>query len=227
MKSLGFCIFMRPEAALKKKTFIHAEGILRLSWLVNWLDVWSFVTTVWSHFFEGIVWSLRLIFIYQHTGEYTVIFAVWLVQAGLWQPEWSSFPFFVVVSDTRAPLLFCPPDIDTESDAEQDSALISWQSPVAIDNSGYIPSISAEPAVISPSPFPIGVTTVNYTAEDLNKNKASCSFTVRVTGEPHSRVILQAWPIKCALCTHNLLLETWYGISSVRKSSLIWSCWPH
>lgn len=77
----------------------------------------------------------------------------------------------------------CPRDIETEADADDSSAEVAWQPPVALDNSGIRPIVTVVPAIEPPKRFPIGFTKVKYLAEDLSGNKVKCTFTVRVKGK--------------------------------------------
>ncbi|XP_060574827.1 LOW QUALITY PROTEIN: sushi, von Willebrand factor type A, EGF and pentraxin domain-containing protein 1-like [Ruditapes philippinarum] len=82
--------------------------------------------------------------------------------------------------DTAAPFIMCPYNIEAETDLNENTATVSWQVPLAVDNSGYVPILSSIPAVMPPERFPIGTTKVTYMAEDLNKNKADCHFYIIV-----------------------------------------------
>ena len=80
-------------------------------------------------------------------------------------------------SDTTPPTFAnCPVDIFlTTSDS---SAQANWNAPTASDNC-TTPSLSS--TYISGSTFPLGSTTVVYTALDAKKNKATCSFNVKIS----------------------------------------------
>ncbi|XP_021351273.1 sushi, von Willebrand factor type A, EGF and pentraxin domain-containing protein 1-like [Mizuhopecten yessoensis] len=80
--------------------------------------------------------------------------------------------------DTEPPLLRCPFNIDVEADDTEDSAEVDWIVPLALDNSGYRPSVTVVPAVQPPKRFPIGLTAVKYIAEDHQGNMAKCHFSV-------------------------------------------------
>ncbi|XP_053395851.1 sushi, von Willebrand factor type A, EGF and pentraxin domain-containing protein 1-like [Mercenaria mercenaria] len=82
--------------------------------------------------------------------------------------------------DTAAPFIMCPYNIEAETDLNENTATVSWQVPLAVDNSGYVPILSSIPAVMPPEKFPVGTTKVTYIAEDLNKNGADCHFYVIV-----------------------------------------------
>lgn len=89
---------------------------------------------------------------------------------------------FLFLPDTTAPFLTCPGNIEAVADTDDHTATIRWQPPFAVDNSGYIPTVTVEPAVLPPARFPIGSMSVKYIAEDLSGNKGDCTFTVTVKG---------------------------------------------
>jgi len=66
--------------------------------------------------------------------------------------------------------------------AERDmfSAEVNWTEPVATDNSGIMPRVTSN--YQPPQRLSQGTHVIIYTAEDQSKNKATCSFTVKVTG---------------------------------------------
>ncbi|XP_052257236.1 sushi, von Willebrand factor type A, EGF and pentraxin domain-containing protein 1-like isoform X1 [Dreissena polymorpha] len=82
--------------------------------------------------------------------------------------------------DTAPPFIICPNNIEADCDLNENTATVSSQVPLAVDNSGYLPILTSHPAVMPPEKFPIGTTQVTYIAEDLNKNKAECHFYIVV-----------------------------------------------
>jgi hypothetical protein len=86
------------------------------------------------------------------------------------------------LNDTEKPVFKkCPTNISVTT--TQSCAKVEWDKPDAKDNC-CDPSVSIATApttgLKNESCFPIGVTTVTYTATDLKGNKATCSFTVTV-----------------------------------------------
>jgi hypothetical protein len=79
-------------------------------------------------------------------------------------------------NDTIKPVLYnCPESIvKTIPDT---AVAITWRAPSALDNCGTVTLSASKP---SNSLFPIGVTTVTYTAADAKNNKATCAFTVTI-----------------------------------------------
>lgn len=66
--------------------------------------------------------------------------------------------------------------------AERDmfSAEVNWTEPLATDNSGFTPRVTSN--YQPPQRLSQGIHVIIYTAEDQSMNKATCSFTVKVTG---------------------------------------------
>jgi len=86
--------------------------------------------------------------------------------------------FTVTVIDNEAPVIVdCPTDIVVDNDPGQCGANVTWTAPSATDNCGLTTWTSN---FNSGDFFPIGTTTVIYTAEDAQGNVTTCSFTVTV-----------------------------------------------
>lgn len=66
------------------------------------------------------------------------------------------------------------------------SALVNWTEPVATDNSGLSPKVTTN--YHSPQRFGEGAHVIGYNAMDQSGNKATCTFTVVVTGITNYRV---------------------------------------
>ena len=66
------------------------------------------------------------------------------------------------------------------------SALVNWTEPVATDNSGLTPKMRTN--YHSPQKFGKGAHVIVYSAMDQSENKATCTFTVVVTGITNYRV---------------------------------------
>ncbi|XP_023234729.1 sushi, von Willebrand factor type A, EGF and pentraxin domain-containing protein 1-like [Centruroides sculpturatus] len=93
---------------------------------------------------------------------------------------WSSENIQSTCVDVQPPVIKCPENIVVDAEENEASALVKWEIPLAVDNSRDIPTISVIPAIIPPRRFHIGVSTITYIAEDKNKNKKACNFTVTV-----------------------------------------------
>ncbi len=86
--------------------------------------------------------------------------------------------FAVTVTDDQAPVISsAPANISTSAAAGSCAALVSWTAPTAIDNctlSGIAPDI------LPGTSFPVGITTVTYTATDAAGNSSLATFDVTV-----------------------------------------------
>ena len=72
-----------------------------------------------------------------------------------------------------------PDDIVTNTDPGLPTARVTWIRPTVTDNSPSYRMISSHnPGTL----FPIGVTTVTYTATDIYNNTGTTSFNVTVIG---------------------------------------------
>ncbi|XP_033097160.1 mucin-12-like [Anneissia japonica] len=89
--------------------------------------------------------------------------------------------FTVEVEDTENPVFIeCPLNIQQSTDTGSNDAVVSWTEPQATDNSGD-PTVtqSHQPGFV----FPIGVTSVVYSAVDADSNIATCSFSVQISDD--------------------------------------------
>ena len=88
----------------------------------------------------------------------------------------SSSSFVVTVKDREVPVISnCPSNITTTT-GNNSWAVVTWVSPVATDNCNVTLSTNHNPG----STFPVGTTTVIYTATDPSGNNSKCSFNVYV-----------------------------------------------
>ena len=87
--------------------------------------------------------------------------------------------FQVVVQDNESPVLNnCPGNIAQDNDAGDCGAIVTWTEPTVSDNCpGATMSSNASPGDF----FPVGTTTVTYTATDAAGNSSSCSFDITVS----------------------------------------------
>jgi hypothetical protein len=77
--------------------------------------------------------------------------------------------------DTEKPVLSaCPYDVIIKT--RGNTAIVGWTAPTATDNCGAVVTSTHQPG----SEFPVGTTTVTYTATDAKGNKTTCSFVVNV-----------------------------------------------
>jgi hypothetical protein len=88
--------------------------------------------------------------------------------------------FNVTVTDSEAPAITCPANINTNVVFGETGKVVNYDLPIASDNCGT-PTLQLTAGLASGSVFPLGTTTVSYEATDAAGNKTSCSFTVTVT----------------------------------------------
>src|SRR5690554_1655425 len=87
--------------------------------------------------------------------------------------------FEVTVNDNEAPVFTaCPSDIAQDVDAGSCDAVVTWTAPTFTDNCTGTTLTSTHN---SGDTFPIGTTTVTYTATDAAGNVQTCSFDVVIT----------------------------------------------
>jgi hypothetical protein len=80
--------------------------------------------------------------------------------------------------DAQTPIFAnCPVNIALTTTGT--TAIATWTAPTATDNCTTSPTVTS--THISGATFPIGATTVTYTAKDSSNNAATCAFTVTVT----------------------------------------------
>ena len=103
-----------------------------------------------------------------------------------------SASFTVTVTDGEDPVVTVPANIVVGTDAGQTTAAVTYTLPTVADNVGVIsgPTLSAGPA--SGGTFPLGVTTVTYTAADAAGNTGSANFTVTVQDDEDPVVTVPA-----------------------------------
>ncbi len=90
--------------------------------------------------------------------------------------------FVVTVSDTQAPVVTCPANIAANTGSSGCTASVTYSTPTVVDNceaNSLTPVRTA--GLASGASFPVGATTVTYTATDQSGNVGTCSFTVTVT----------------------------------------------
>ncbi len=92
--------------------------------------------------------------------------------------------FTVTITDDEDPAIAdTPANITQTADAGQCSAVINYTAPTASDNCA-VTSFSGDAA--SGDAFPVGTTTVTYTAVDPAGNTTTSSFTVTITDDQAS-----------------------------------------
>lgn len=100
-----------------------------------------------------------------------------VVSDGLGSTDTCSFT--VTVQDMQAPVISCQSNITVANDAGQCGAIVTYTTPSATDNCAS-PTVTQTAGLASGAMFPLGTTTVSYSAADASGNTTSCSFTVTV-----------------------------------------------
>jgi len=91
----------------------------------------------------------------------------------------STCSYDIVVEDDELPVISsCPTDIPQTNDPSICGAEVTWIAPTAADNCGVSTFTSTHN---SGDVFPVGTTTVTYTATDAAGNESTCSFDVTIT----------------------------------------------
>ena len=82
-------------------------------------------------------------------------------------------------ADTEAPEITCSEDQSLEAEKDRPTAMLTWTTPKASDNSGIVSEVSCNHQ--SGTNFTIGVKVVTCIAVDGSGNKAECNFQINVT----------------------------------------------
>jgi hypothetical protein len=140
--------------------------------------------------------------------------------------------FNVVVTDNTAPVLAgCPSTINvaTGAGATSCNAVATWTEPTATDNCTASANLVWTKSHTPGSVFPVGTTTVSYTATDDNGNvSATCSFNVIVTDNTAPLFVscpssITNAPTNSAGCTGNVVTVNPVVTDNCNMSSLVWS----
>jgi hypothetical protein len=86
------------------------------------------------------------------------------------------------ITDTEKPVYQkCPTNIYQPTNAALNGALVIWSAPQVGDNCAITEQLSTHQ---SGTVFPVGNTTVTFTAKDGSNNTATCQFTVTIGADP-------------------------------------------
>ena len=88
--------------------------------------------------------------------------------------------FMVLIRDTIAPTITCPADITVSAEADSCSAFVNVPNPTINDLCGSNRTNDYNNSPTASDRYPVGVTTVVWTATDPSGNSASCSMTITV-----------------------------------------------
>lgn len=97
----------------------------------------------------------------------------------------SQCSFDLVINETQAPTITCPSNIISCD------PVVTYIDPVFNDNCVANLIQTDVTGLSSGDTFPIGTTTLTYTATDVSGNNASCSFQIQVLGLPTPAVITE------------------------------------
>ncbi len=109
----------------------------------------------------------------------------------------------VNVIDTQAPVFEAVSDINLNNDAGICGATFTYELPVVTDNCG-VESLTLTEGLASGEEFPIGTTTVTYTATDASGNTSTVSFDVNITDNEAPTIA----------CPKSFTVSVEYGVTS-------------
>lgn len=87
-------------------------------------------------------------------------------------------------------MIACPSNISVGNDVDKCDAVVTYSIPTATDDCPGL-TIARTSGLASGAIFPLGQTTVAYTATDAGGNTASCSFTVTVSDQQTPTAVCQ------------------------------------
>ncbi|PHR10822.1 MAG: hypothetical protein COA40_13300 [Aequorivita sp.] len=91
-----------------------------------------------------------------------------------------SFLITGTAPDTTPPVITCPAVIEQDNDAGICGAIVTFDPATATDDTDPNPVVVQTSGLASGSEFPVGVTTIEFTATDASGNSSTCTFTVTV-----------------------------------------------
>ncbi|MAB39356.1 MAG: hypothetical protein CL528_06450 [Aequorivita sp.] len=92
-------------------------------------------------------------------------------------------------TDTTAPVITCPTDIEQDNDAGVCGAIVTFDPATATDDTDPNPVVVQTAGLASGSEFPVGVTTIEFTATDAAGNSSTCTFTITVVDAETPEVV--------------------------------------
>ncbi|MBN9492936.1 DUF11 domain-containing protein, partial [bacterium] len=116
------------------------------------------------------------------TGDFTVGGQVTLFAGSDPSPEDNSGSFVLHVNPAPPPALTCPANVDTSTDAQLSTATVALEAPAL---SGGTPPVElgrvrSDGAALD-APYPLGTTSITWTATDADERADNCIQTVHVT----------------------------------------------
>lgn len=119
--------------------------------------------------------------------------------------------FDLQVIENEAPVITCPSDISTCD------PIVTYSDPTFSDNCGAIMYQSDVTGYTSGMTFPVGITTIEYTAIDSSGNQSMCSFNIEVLDFPSSANIAEDTIMLCN--TSSLVLSA----DAITSGSGVWT----
>jgi large repetitive protein len=136
--------------------------------------------------------------------------------------------FNVTIIDNQIPVISgCPSNITQPNDAGLCGAVLTWIEPTATDNCTPSANLVWTKSHTPGSTFPVGTTTVTYTAKDAANNISSiCSFTVTVTDNASPTITC---PLARLIegCSVNAISSPAYSASTASSTYAIFSGIPN
>ncbi len=102
---------------------------------------------------------------------------VWTVDDGNGQT--ATCTTVITVEDNEAPIIACSPDITVNTGPGICGAIVNFPIAIAFDNC-EIGTVAQSAGLPSGSQFPVGNTTIEFTATDVDDNSSTCSFIITV-----------------------------------------------
>lgn len=128
----------------------------------------------------------------------------------------SSCDQMIKLADNEAPVINnCPPNMTVQANSNC-FANVFWNPPSVIDNCG---KLFLTVTHISGDKFPIGVTRVTYTAEDVCSNSSSCYFDITVEGQCCDKAPILTCANDYTGCPGDSILPKKTGTPSVKPGS--------
>tara|TARA_A100000171_G_scaffold52985_1_gene75012 strand:+ start:8091 stop:12812 length:4722 start_codon:yes stop_codon:yes gene_type:complete len=90
-------------------------------------------------------------------------------------------PVLVGIELSVAPTISCPANVTIANDTGECSAIVTFDDATATDPNGDLTSVTQTAGLASGSEFPVGVSTIEFTATDAAGNMTVCTFTITVT----------------------------------------------
>ena len=100
-------------------------------------------------------------------------------------------PIVVGINLSGPPVITCPASFIVDNDAGFCAAIVNFPDAVASDPDGDLVSVIQTAGLASGSTFPVGISTIEYTATDAAGNITTCTFTITVEDNEPPAVVCQ------------------------------------